>query len=120
MTLSERICIILREQNLNQRRFAESIFVTEGYISRVLKNGLGMSKSTALLIEKIHGYSKDWVLHGTEPKKLVRESGELSCLQKKLIEEIELMNDEDLFFIHTYIETLKKKKKSRYKDQGGS
>jgi hypothetical protein len=24
-----------------------------------------MSNSTAMLIEKVHGYAKDWVLHGT-------------------------------------------------------
>ena len=111
MTLSDRICAILREQNLNQRQFAESIFVTEGYVSRVLKSGLGMSRSTASLIESVHGYSKDWILQGSEPKKVERETKELSCLQKKIIAEIELMSDDELFFIFTYIETLKKKKK---------
>ncbi|GHU15308.1 hypothetical protein FACS1894163_01550 [Spirochaetia bacterium] len=111
MALSDRIEIILTEKGLNQKQFAESIYVTKGYVSRLLKDKIGMSNSTAMLIEKIHGYSRDWILHGTEPK-MLQNAGvrELTPVQRKIIAEIELMTDDELFFITTYIEAVKKKK----------
>jgi hypothetical protein len=72
---------------------------------------MGMSNSTAMLVEKVHGYAKDWVLHGTGPKRL--EKGEvqaLTALQKGIIAEIERMSDDELFFVSVYIEAVKKKK----------
>ena len=111
MALSERILIILKENHLNQKKFAESIYATEGYVSRLLKDKMGMSNSTAMLIEKVHGYSRDWILHGTEPK-MLQNNGvrELTPVQRKIIAEIELMTDDELFFVTTYIEAVKKKK----------
>jgi transcriptional regulator with XRE-family HTH domain len=111
MTVSDRIRIILKEKNLNQKKFAKSIYVTEGYISRLLRGSIGISNSTAMLIEKIHGYAKDWVLRGQEPKMAVPGTiKELTPLQRKIIEEIEFMTDDELFFIQVYLEALKKKK----------
>jgi transcriptional regulator with XRE-family HTH domain len=111
MVLADRIQTILREMGLNQRQFAESIFATEGYVSRLLGDHIGMSNSTARLIEKVHGYAKDWVLHGTGPKTLPNvEIRELTPLQRTIIEEIERMTDDELFFVITYIEAVKKKK----------
>jgi transcriptional regulator with XRE-family HTH domain len=111
MSISDRILIILGEKNLNQAQFAESIYVTRGYVSRLLKNAIGMSNSTAMLIEKVHGYAKSWVLHGQEPK-MVPDTvpRALTPLQRKLIAEIETLSDDELFFIVTYIEAVKKKK----------
>ncbi|MDR0878260.1 MAG: helix-turn-helix domain-containing protein [Treponema sp.] len=111
MALSDRISTILKENGFNQKQFAESVFVTEGYVSRLLKDAIGMSNSTAMLIEKVHGYSKEWILHGTGPKMLKNGGAKsLTAVQKKLIAEIELMTDDELFFIVTYIEAVKKKK----------
>jgi transcriptional regulator with XRE-family HTH domain len=111
MTLADRIRTILKEKGLNQRQFAESIFVTKGYVSRLLKDHIGMSNSTAMLIEKVHGYAKDWVLHGTGPK-MLKNGGEqgLTALQKEIIAEIERMSDDELFFVSVYVEAVKKKK----------
>jgi transcriptional regulator with XRE-family HTH domain len=120
MALADRIQTILKEKGLNQRQFAESIFATSGYISRLLSSDMGMSNSTAMLIEKIHGYSKEWVLHGTEPKLLKNGGGQgLTALQRELIAEIERMTDDELFFVAAYIEAVKKKKKLEQKAAGG-
>jgi transcriptional regulator with XRE-family HTH domain len=111
MAISDRILIILSEKNLNQTQFAESIYVTRGYVSRLLKNAIGMSNSTAMLIERVHGYTKNWVLHGQEPKMAPNTAPrDLTPVQKRLIAEIETMSDDELFFIVTYIEAFKKKK----------
>jgi transcriptional regulator with XRE-family HTH domain len=111
MVLADRIQTILTEKGLNQRQFAESIFATDGYVSRLLNKDIGMSNSTAMLIEKVHGYSKEWVLHGTGPK-MLKNGGEqgLTALQKEIIAEIERMTDDELFFVAVYIEAVKKKK----------
>jgi hypothetical protein len=58
-----------------------------------------------MLIEKVHGYAKSWVLHGTEPKMVPNTVPRaLSAIQKRLIAEIETMSDDELFFIVTHIE----------------
>jgi transcriptional regulator with XRE-family HTH domain len=120
MALSDQILTILKEKGLNQKQFAESIFATEGYVSRLLKNDIGMSNSTAMLIEKVHGYAKEWVLHGTGPKMLKNgDPKALSPVQRKIIAEIELMTDDELFFIATYIEAVKKKKAMQKESSAG-
>jgi hypothetical protein len=61
------------------------------------------------------------VLHGTEPKTLpCGATTELSALQKEIIAEIERMTDDELFFIATYIEAVKKKKALEKKRGGAS
>jgi transcriptional regulator with XRE-family HTH domain len=110
MAVSDRVRIILQEKGLNQTKFAESIYATRGYISRLLKGEIGISNSTAMLIEKIHGYTREWILNGTEPKMSPSAGQPLSPLQRKIIQEVEAMTDDELFFIATYIEALKKKK----------
>jgi transcriptional regulator with XRE-family HTH domain len=110
MAVSDRVRIIMQEKGLNQTRFAESIYATKGYISRLLKGEIGMSNSTAMLIEKVHGYAREWILKGTEPKMSSLATQPLSLVQRKIIQEVEAMTDDELFFIATYIEALKKKK----------
>jgi transcriptional regulator with XRE-family HTH domain len=102
MGLSERILEIIKDNHLNQKEFAKSLNVTQGFISRLLKDGTGLSNSTAMLIEKIYGYSKDWVLEGKEPKKA--DIGQtLSPLQRNLITEIQKMTDIEIHAVHSYI-----------------
>jgi hypothetical protein len=69
-----------------------------------------MSNSTAMLIEKVHGYTREWILKGTEPKMTSSAIQPLSLIQRKIIQEVEAMTDDELFFIATYIEALNKKK----------
>jgi transcriptional regulator with XRE-family HTH domain len=101
---------MMREKNLNQKKFAQSTYVTEGYISRLLKGEIGMSNSTAMLIEKVHGYAREWILQGTGPKTSPASGQPLTPTQQEIIREIETMTDDELFFIAVYIEALKKKK----------
>jgi transcriptional regulator with XRE-family HTH domain len=110
ITVSDRISTILREKNLTQKEFADSIFVSGSYISRLLKKELGIAKTTAMLIEHIHGYSMEWILRGTGMKLVPGAPKALSPIQRKLIDEIAGMTDDELFFISVYIEAVKKKK----------
>jgi transcriptional regulator with XRE-family HTH domain len=110
MTIPERVRVIMQEKGLNQKKFAQSIYVTEGYISRFLKGEIGISNSTVMLIEKVHGYTREWILNGAEPKMSPAAGRPLSPLQRTIIQEVEAMTDEELFIIAAYIEALKKKK----------
>jgi transcriptional regulator with XRE-family HTH domain len=107
MALSDRMKTIIRECGLNQKEFARSIDVTDSFISKLLKNESGLSNSTAKLIEKLYGYSKDWILNGVEPKISNNDDKTLSPLQKKIISDVELMNHAELKTIYAFIESLK-------------
>jgi transcriptional regulator with XRE-family HTH domain len=116
MALSDRILLIIHELGFTQKQFADSISVSAAFISRLLNKELGMAKTTAMLIERVHGYSRDWILYGTGPKMAANAPLPLTPLQRKIIAEIERMTDDELFFVSVYIEAVKKKKA---KEQAG-
>ncbi|MDR2483893.1 MAG: helix-turn-helix domain-containing protein [Treponema sp.] len=108
MDLSDRIRNIIKESGLNQKEFAKKINVTDSYISKLLRGYSGMSNTTAFLIEELYGYSKDWILHGLEPKMSRKNtSRELTPLKRKIITDIEQMTQEELKAVYTYIITLR-------------
>jgi transcriptional regulator with XRE-family HTH domain len=98
---------IIQECGLNQKEFARSINVTDSFISKLLRAESGLSNSTAMLIEKLYGYSKDWILMGVEPKIINSNGTTLSPLQKKIIADVELMNHAELKTLSAFIESLK-------------
>jgi transcriptional regulator with XRE-family HTH domain len=107
MALSDRMKTIIQESGLNQKEFARSIDVTDSFISKLLKSESGLSNSTAMLIEKLYGYSKEWILKGVEPKTSKDYHRSLSPLQKKIISDVELMNYAELKTVYAFIESLK-------------
>ena len=108
MALSDRMRIIIDECGLKQKEFAKSINVTDSYISKVLRDESGMSNSTAMLIEQLYGYSKNWIMTGQEPRMLAAPGCNLSGLQKRIIFDVERMNEEELRALFAFIEALKK------------
>lgn len=111
MQLSDRIRLILSENSLKQKEFAKSIQVTESYISKLLRDESGLSNSTATLIEERYGYSASWILTGNEPKKAPC-ARQLSPLQRKLITDIEGLDDCDLVAVKAFITSLDEYKKT--------
>jgi transcriptional regulator with XRE-family HTH domain len=112
MAIPDRVSIIIGELGVTQKQFAESLSLTPAYISRLLKGELGMAKTTAMLIERVHGYSRDWILTGAEPKMAPNAPAPLSPLQRRIITEVGRMTDEELFFVNVYIEAVRKKKET--------
>jgi len=108
MALSDRIRTIINECGLTQKEFAENINVTDSYISKVLKDESGMANSTALLIEQLYSYSKNWIMTGDEPKFITGKKHNLSILQKKIIMDVEQMKESELKALLAFIESLKK------------
>jgi transcriptional regulator with XRE-family HTH domain len=112
MALSDRVRTLINECGLKQKAFAKSINVTDSYISKVLRDESGMSNSTAMLIEQLYGYSKDWITSGKEPKLVAGQGRKLSVLQKRIIMDVEQMNEDELHALFAFIESLKKIMKS--------
>jgi len=108
MALSDRLRTIINECGLKQKAFAKSINVTDSYISKVLRDESGMSNSTAMLIEQLYRYSKDWIMTGQEPKLPIGQEHKLSVLQKKIIMDVEQMNEDEQYALFAFIESLKK------------
>jgi len=67
-----------------------------------------MSNSTALLIEQLYNYSKNWIMTGDEPKTITNRGRNLSILQKKIIMDVEQMKENELKVLLAFIESLKK------------
>lgn len=106
MRLSDRIRLIISENGLKQKEFAQSIHVSESYISKLLRDESGVSNSTATLIEERYGYSAGWILDGTEPKMSRKgRNASLTPIRRRVIADIERMDDEDLAAVKAFIDT---------------
>jgi transcriptional regulator with XRE-family HTH domain len=117
MALSDRMRSIINECELKQKAFAKSINVTDSYISKLLRDESGMSNSTAMLIEQLYGYSKDWIIAGKEPKMLAGRGRNLTGMQRKIIMDVEQMSEDELRALLAFIETLKKSVVRPYRER---
>ena len=108
MNLSERIRLLLDENNLKQKDLAKEIGVTESYISALLNGrNSNISQALATLIEEKYGYSNSWILYGTEPKlKMVGKNKTLSDIHKKAILQIEKLNPGQIKAVLAFVKAL--------------
>jgi len=117
MALSDRIRTIVDEIGISQKNFAKSINVTDSYISKLVRDETGMSTNTAMVIEQLYGYSKEWILRGKDPKMLTGRSHKLTGLQRKIIMDVEEMNENELRAVLAFIETLRKPLAYQYQER---
>ena len=108
MALSDRVRTIINECGLKQKAFAKSINVTDSFISKLLRDETGIANSTALLVEQLYGYSKEWIITGQGAKMRAGRGRDLSSLQKQVITAVEQMEDHELRAVYSFIESLKK------------
>lgn len=108
MDQCDRIRSILQENGLKQRQFAAAVGVTDSYISKLLKDPtIHISRSLAALIEEKYGYTTDWVMNGTEPKRKPRSKNkELSGLHQQALAKLEKMSDEQVKAVLAFIHSL--------------
>jgi transcriptional regulator with XRE-family HTH domain len=117
MALSDRMRTIINECGLKQKAFAKSINVTDSYVSKLVRDESGISSSTAMLIEQMYGYSKNWILTGKEPKMLAEQGSSLTGLQRALIMEVEQMDEDELRAMLAFREALKNSVIMPYREQ---
>lgn len=103
-----RIRLIIQENKLKQRQFAAAIGVTEGYVSKLLREpDIRLSQPLAALIESRYGYSARWVLTGEGPKQRPAEgAGEPSPLRRKVLARLEGLDDRQLRAVLAFLDSL--------------
>lgn len=108
LNLSERIKLILEENQLKQKELAKELGVTESYISAIINSrNYNISQALATLIEEKYGYSTCWILEGTEPKlKVIGKNRTLSDIHKKAILQIEKLTPEQIKAVLAFIKSL--------------
>lgn len=114
MELKDRLQLILDEQHLKQKDLANTIKVTESYVSNMLKGKRSnISESLAMLIEQTYGYSAQWILTG-EGERCITQANipELSPAKKRVIAEIEKMSEAELDAVKIFINSLDEYKKA--------
>lgn len=108
LNLSERIKLILEENQLKQKELAKELGVTESYISAIINSrNYNISQALATLIEEKYGYSTSWILEGTEPKlKVIGKNRTLSDIHKKAILQIEKLTPEQIKAVLAFVKSL--------------
>ncbi len=114
MELKDRLQLILNEQHIRQKDLANTIKVTESYVSNMLKGKRNnMSDALALLIEQTYGYSAQWILTGNGERYITQSNiPELSPTKKRLIADIEKMSKSELDAVKVFINSLDEYKKA--------
>ena len=110
MDLKERIALIIKENHLKQKELANTIGVSEVYISTLLSGkNKNVSNSVANLVEEKLGYSAKWILSGEGPKyKQISRDPNISDVHRKVIFLIEKMPDQQIKAVLAFIESLEK------------
>lgn len=114
MELKDRLQLILDEQHLKQKDLANTIKVTESYVSNMLRGKRSnISEALAMLIEQTYGYSAQWILTGEgEQYSTQANIPELSPTKKRVIAEIEKMSEAELDTVKIFINSLGEYKKA--------
>jgi transcriptional regulator with XRE-family HTH domain len=69
--VSDNLRTILKELNMSQMEFAQSVGTSNVYINMVINGKRGsISHPLAFLIEEKYGYSADWILYNDGEKKV--------------------------------------------------
>lgn len=108
MELNERISEIIKENHLKQKELAAIMGVTESYVSTLLSGrNRNISVTVANLIEEKLGYNAHWLLSGEEPKyKQISKNPNLSDVHKRVISQLETMNEEQIKAVLAFINSL--------------
>ena len=108
MSLGERIKLIMHENNLKQKELAATLGISESYISTMVNERISEpSRALAMLIEEKYGYSKEWILNGTEPKmKQFSKDKSLSDIHQKALYQLEKMDDKQVKAVLAFINSL--------------
>ena len=108
MELKDRLALIIKENNLNQKELAKIMNVTEGYLSSLLSgNKVNISKTVASLIEAKLGYNAEWVKSGRGEKlNLISKYKDLSNEHRLAIVAVQRMSVEKISALLVFINSL--------------
>ena len=97
-TLAKRIKFIIKKQGITQTQFAESLGVSQNYVSQlVIGKKQNLSLSLAKLIESLYGYPTEWILEG-------KNNENEDYTRQKLTYMISKMSEEELSKLEQFVE----------------
>lgn len=105
--ICERLKILIQELNISQRQFAMKINLDAGYISRIVQGKVNPPDRILLLIENVFGVNKEWLENGTG--EMFSTEG-ISLTKKQVLESIDLLNDEQINAVSSFIKYLTENK----------
>lgn len=106
--INERLKILLKELDISQRQFALKINLDPGYFSRIIQGKVQPPTRILLLIENIFNVNKEWLEYG---KGEIFFNDKLSLTKKQILESIDLLNDEQVNAVSSFIKYLTDSKK---------
>ena len=97
-TLAKRIKFIIKKQGITQTQFAESLGVSQNYVSQlVIGKKQNLSLSLSKLIESLYGYPTEWILEG-------KNNENEDYTRQKLTYMISKMSEEELSKLEQFVE----------------
>lgn len=99
----DRLKLLLKELNMSQRQFATKINLDPGYFNKIINGKVDPPDRILLLIENIFNVSKNWLENG-EGKMFYTQGASLA--KKQILESIELLSDEQVKAVSTFIKYL--------------
>ena len=108
MTQCDRLREIIKSNNITQRKFAESLKVTESYVSMLLKDSsINISQQLLELIEEKYGYCAHWIVSGDDPKFSDNSKDvNLSETHRRLLSMIEQLTPEQCKAVLAFVNSL--------------
>jgi transcriptional regulator with XRE-family HTH domain len=108
--VSDNLQTILRELNMSQIKFAESVGTSFGYLNMVVNNRrTSISRQLALLIQEKYEYSADWLLHNVGAKKINHFKN--SKAYEEIRNTISQLSFEEMNHVCQYVLSLEEKEK---------
>ena len=101
--ISDRLKILLNELNISQRQFALKINLDPGYFSRIIQGKVTPPDRILLLIENVFNVNKKWLETGEG--EIFSNQG-ISLSKKQIIESIDILNDEQVNAVSSFIKYL--------------
>lgn len=105
--ICERLKILIKELNMSQRQFAMKINLDAGYFSRIVQGKVNPPDRILLLIENVFGVNKEWLENGNG--EMFSAEG-ISLTKKQVLESIDLLNDEQINAVSSFIKYLTESK----------
>ena len=106
--INERLKILLKELNISQRQFAIKINLDAGYFSRIIQGKVQPPARILLLIETLFNVNKEWLEHGEGE---MFSNNNVSLTKKHVLESIDLLNDEQINAVSSFIKYLTENEK---------
>lgn len=91
---------------MSQRQFAMKINLDAGYFSRIMQGKVNPPDRILLLIEKVFHVNKEWLEQGEGE---IFSSQGISLAKKQVLESIDILNDEQIHAVSSFIKYLTEK-----------